>query len=102
LIALVTLFFALLYSITTTVLLSKYLTWLHVTIVILSYIAFIAFLFQRNETTRSYIDVSAWDGLSRFNVINKITSRVFLFFILGQFVLVVNIVGGMIKGFGRH
>jgi heme/copper-type cytochrome/quinol oxidase subunit 1 len=102
LIALIILFFALLYRITNQVLLSKFLTWLQIIITLLSFIALIAFIFWGNEATRRYIDVSAWNSFHRLSVISKIISWIVLIFIFGQVVFIVNIIGGLIKKFSSR
>lgn len=102
LIALITLLFAFLYGITNNLLLSKYLTWLHIIITTLSFITVIAFVSLGNDPNRRYIDVKLWSAFNRFNVISIFISWAILVLLFVQVVFAINVVGGVIKKVGSR
>jgi len=94
---LIFLFFAIIYRISRKILLSKYLTWLHIIITLLSFITLVVLVMLGDNPSRRYIDTDPWSNFNKFNGISNIISWTMIVFLAGQIVFVVNITGRVLK-----
>ena len=94
--------FWILYLLTTRILFSKVLTWVHIILAVLTSISFVAISFYSNYqgkagTPRRYYDYSNWETTVQFDNLTKVVAILFSGMVLGLFIYVVNLGAGVIK-----
>ena len=93
LLAILILFFALVYKLTNRFLLSKYLSWIHIILTLLSLLAILLYPIWAYRSHSTFIDGS----FERFIAMNRLLSWFAGLFAFAQLLLLINIIAGLIK-----
>lgn len=101
-IAILFLFFALFYKITSRILLSKYLSWIHIILMIISLSTLFAYTLLGNDFTRRYIDASSWTSFNSFTYHSDLVRWCIGVFIICHVLFLVNIIAGAINKFSNR
>lgn len=92
---------------TSHILFSKVLTWLHIVLIVLASISLVAILFYSNYqgiagTPRAYYDFSSWETIVQSGSLTKGIALIILIIISGVFIYILNLTMGVIKRFTRR
>jgi heme/copper-type cytochrome/quinol oxidase subunit 1 len=101
LLAVLALFVWTLYLVTNKFLYSKALSWIHITITILTLFLFALTLFSSdsfmNPAPRRYYDYSNWNSIDNYTMFTKAIAIIIFVLLFGQLLYVVNLIVGLFK-----